>query len=126
MPKLPELEIKGRVPDDPAISLALGDFAGVVNGCSFGRIYRIKPNFDHHGDLYYLRLYDTDTGYPFICPDNRCCNSQKATNLFQAWPPDPKSAGCVICTTTGGRSRFSRYTEDDIAFFRAEGMIRGN
>lgn len=140
MPKLPKLEIHGRYPDDPAIILRLSDFAGVVNGCSFGRIFMIKSNFDHHGDLYYLRLYDTDTGFPMLCPDARCKNSRgyhmienignpddnmRAVNLTKAkaWPP--VGDGCAICTITGDRARFSKYTEDDIAFFRKEGMIRG-
>lgn len=124
MPKLPPLEIHGTNPDPPELKLALGDFAGVRSGCSFGRIFMIRKDFDHRGDLYYLRLYDVDTGYPLICPDARCGNSQKATNLFQAWPPT--NNGCAICCITGSRDRFSKYSDHDVEFFRKDGMINGD
>jgi hypothetical protein len=133
MPKLPPLEIHGTYPDPPTLQLNLGDFAGVrSSGGVFGRIFMIKSKFDHRGDLYHLRTYDVDTGYPMICPDNRCDFSRVGLvgtptgtiPMAQAWPP--RGQGCVICTMTGSRDTFSKYSDHDVAFFRKDGMINGD
>lgn len=122
-PSLPSIVMKGQQPDDPRhaeYTLIIGDFAGVRLSGSYGRIHSIKRNFDHRGDLYRMRYYDSDTGLPMPCPDSRCANYGTTS-----WPP-PDAGGCVICSIAGDRARFSKYTKHDVAYFRQEGMINGD
>ncbi len=92
--------------------MKVGDIVSMRFSCRYGVVESVSASHSHpwkrEGEWCVVRLINPDTGLPMVCPDDRCGG---------------RTISCPICRVARWADELTVWSERDVAFYQAEGML---
>ncbi len=94
----------------------VGDYIDHPVAGRYGKVIKVGVDGtgERHANWALYHKYDTKTGLPMVCPDDRCPNHTQFTGV---------PGSCPICQHWAPEDEYNVLPEADIAFFRETGLI---